>query len=82
MKADESDKKFDTEVDVTGDLDLAAARRPLPEPRRVNGGSGAEDSALFHDAIAQGLADLDEGRETDLAAARKRLRLPPRSHRS
>jgi hypothetical protein len=36
MNADEFDKKFDAGEDVTGDLDLTAARRPLLEPRRVN----------------------------------------------
>lgn len=36
MKADEFDKKFDAGGDVTGDLDLSAARRPLQEARRVN----------------------------------------------
>jgi len=36
MKADEFDRKFDAGEDVTADLDLAAARRPLVEPRRVN----------------------------------------------
>jgi hypothetical protein len=36
MKADEFDTKFDTGQDVTGDLDLSAARRPLQEARRVN----------------------------------------------
>ena len=36
MKADEFDKKFDAGEDVTSDLDLSAARRPLQEARRVN----------------------------------------------
>jgi hypothetical protein len=36
MKADEFDQKFDDSEDVTGDLDLAAIRRPGLEQRRVN----------------------------------------------
>jgi len=36
MKANDFDKKFDAGEDVTGDLDLTAARRPLQEARRVN----------------------------------------------
>ncbi len=36
MKASEFDDKFDAGEDVTGDLDLAGARRPLLEARRVN----------------------------------------------
>jgi len=36
MKASEFDDKFDAGEDVTGDLDLADARRPLLEARRVN----------------------------------------------
>jgi len=36
MKASEFDKKFDAGEDITGDLDLSAARRPLQEARRVN----------------------------------------------
>jgi hypothetical protein len=36
MKADEFDKKFDAGEDVTGELDLSAARRPLQAARRVN----------------------------------------------
>lgn len=37
MKAHEFDARFDAgEEDVTGDLDLSAARRPLRTPRRVN----------------------------------------------
>jgi hypothetical protein len=36
MKADEFDKKFDAGEDVTGNLDLSGARRPLQESRRVN----------------------------------------------
>ena len=36
MKADEFDTRFDSGEDITGELDLTAARRPLLEARRVN----------------------------------------------
>ncbi|MBN1459465.1 MAG: CopG family transcriptional regulator [Armatimonadetes bacterium] len=36
MKADEFDKRFDQGEDVTDVLDVAAARRPLQNMRRVN----------------------------------------------
>ena len=36
MRAEEFDQKFDDGEDVTGDLDLAATRRPGLEQRRVN----------------------------------------------
>jgi hypothetical protein len=36
MKADEFDERFDRGEDVTSALDLAEARRPGYEPRRVN----------------------------------------------
>jgi len=36
MKADEFDKRFDQGRDVTDVLDVAAARRPLQNMRRVN----------------------------------------------
>ena len=36
MKAEELDRKFDDGEDITGELDLASARRPLREQRRVN----------------------------------------------
>lgn len=36
MKAEEFDRKFDRGEDVTADLDVAKARRPASEPRRVN----------------------------------------------
>jgi hypothetical protein len=36
MKAEEFDQKFDDGEDVTGDLDVAATRRPGLEQRRVN----------------------------------------------
>jgi len=36
MRADEFDRKFDANQDVTGDLDLAGLRRPALEQRRVN----------------------------------------------
>ncbi len=36
MKADEFDKRFDAGQDVTDALDVAAARRPLQNMRRVN----------------------------------------------
>jgi hypothetical protein len=36
MKADEFDERFDRGEDVTSELDLAAARRPGYEQRRVN----------------------------------------------
>jgi hypothetical protein len=36
MKASEFDNKFDAGEDVTADLDLSSARRPLQEARRVN----------------------------------------------
>jgi hypothetical protein len=35
-RAEEFDQKFDDGDDVTGDLDLAAIRRPALEQRRVN----------------------------------------------
>ncbi len=36
MKAEEFDSRFDDGEDVTSSLDLAAARRPATEQRRVN----------------------------------------------
>ena len=36
MRAEEFDQKFDDGEDVTGDLDVAAIRRPALEQRRVN----------------------------------------------
>ncbi len=36
MKASEFDKRFDAGEDVTGDLDLSSAQRPMQEARRVN----------------------------------------------
>jgi len=36
MRAEEFDQRFDDGEDVTGDLDLAAVRRPALEQRRVN----------------------------------------------
>jgi hypothetical protein len=36
MKASELDKRFDDGEDITGELDLANARRPNREQRRVN----------------------------------------------
>ncbi len=36
MKAKELDEKFDSGEDVTQFLDLAGARRPAQEPKRVN----------------------------------------------
>jgi hypothetical protein len=36
MRAEEFDQKFNNGEDVTGDLDLAALRRPALEQRRVN----------------------------------------------
>lgn len=36
MKAKTFDRKFAAGEDVTAHLDLAGARRPLEEPRRVN----------------------------------------------
>ncbi len=36
MKAEEFDRKFDRGEDVTADLDVAKARRPALEQRRVN----------------------------------------------
>ena len=36
MRAEEFDQKFGACEDVTGDLDLAALRRPALEQRRVN----------------------------------------------
>jgi hypothetical protein len=36
MKANEFDDKFDTGEDVTADLDVSSARRPMQEARRVN----------------------------------------------
>ena len=36
MKAEDFDNNFDAGGDITGELDLSAARRPNQEPRRVN----------------------------------------------
>ena len=36
MRANELDEKFDAGEDITTHLDLAAARRPLRDQRRVN----------------------------------------------
>ena len=36
MKASELDKRFDDGEDITGELDLASARRPNRDQRRVN----------------------------------------------
>jgi len=36
MKASELDKRFDDGEDITDELDLASARRPNREQRRVN----------------------------------------------
>jgi hypothetical protein len=36
MKAEEFDERFDRGEDITSELDLAAARRPGYEQRRVN----------------------------------------------
>ncbi|GDX33160.1 hypothetical protein LBMAG15_20950 [Actinomycetes bacterium] len=36
MKASEFDSKFDAGEDVTAELDLASARRPVRDPHRVN----------------------------------------------
>jgi hypothetical protein len=36
MKAEEFDKQFDNDQDVSDQLDLTQARRPLQEQRRVN----------------------------------------------
>ncbi len=36
MKASRFDKKFETEVDVTSDLDVSKARRLNQEPKRIN----------------------------------------------
>ena len=36
MKAKDFDRKFERDVDLTGDLDLSTARRPTQAPRRVN----------------------------------------------
>jgi hypothetical protein len=36
MRAEEFDRKFDDGEDVTGDLEVAAIRRPALEQRRVN----------------------------------------------
>ena len=36
MKASEFDQRFDAGEDVSGELDLKAARRPAREQRRVN----------------------------------------------
>jgi len=36
MKANELDKRFDAGEDISGELDLSAARRPNREQRRVN----------------------------------------------
>lgn len=36
MKADSFDKKFESGVDLTSDLDLSRARRLNQEPKRIN----------------------------------------------
>ena len=36
MKAKDFDRKFERDVDLTGNLDLSTARRPMQAPRRVN----------------------------------------------
>jgi len=36
MKAGELDKRLDDDEDMTGELDLASARRPTREQSRVN----------------------------------------------
>ena len=36
MKANDLDKRFDAGEDISGELDLSAARRPNREQRRVN----------------------------------------------
>jgi hypothetical protein len=36
MKANELDQRFDEGQDISGELDLSAARRPNREQRRVN----------------------------------------------
>jgi hypothetical protein len=36
MKAKDFDRRFEADVDITGDLDLATARRPTQTARRVN----------------------------------------------
>jgi hypothetical protein len=36
MRAEEFDRKFDDDEDVTGDLDFSGIRRPALEQRRVN----------------------------------------------
>ena len=36
MKANDLDKRFDAGEDISGELDLAKARRPNREQRRVN----------------------------------------------
>jgi hypothetical protein len=64
-----------------------ARRARLEAAGRRNGAeetptSEAEELSSFRDAIVLGLADLDEGRETDVQAARKRHGLPNQSQRS
>jgi hypothetical protein len=36
MKAEEFDSQFDDDLDISDQLDLSKARRPLQEQRRVN----------------------------------------------
>ena len=36
MKAKDFDRRFERDVDITGDLDLSTMRRPTQAPRRVN----------------------------------------------
>jgi hypothetical protein len=36
MKAKDFDRRFEADVDITGGLDLATARRPTQTARRVN----------------------------------------------
>lgn len=44
MEAEEFDKKFDDNVDITQHLDLSKARRPQQEQKRVSGFPIMDDS--------------------------------------
>ena len=62
MRAEEFDQKFDDGEDVTGDLDLAAIRRPAREQRRVNvvwASSGLTD--IHHQGLPPGRKDVHHG---------------------
>jgi hypothetical protein len=55
MKASEFENKFDVGEDVTSDLDLSAARRPVQDARDV------EAERLWLEEAARRDAELDDG---------------------